>query len=435
MQKIEDTWSVCIIGIVQQQWSLKNSLIIRLLLRGLATSDLIKTFRRLGCCGSELCRLHPIWKTYMSITSPPASPFYWGGEGMVVGLLSSSGETEKKSSSAQVWTPVWGMQDIESKKRDVWESPTCQPARGREHLCTGWEGTSASESTWIAEDKCSGMAGKLPCLQPFPPFVYLFFFMVLNITSLSLLLAGECFQGLGLHFRPSKEMLRVKKVCPQTVRAWEGLSWIWEKGHQFYLWNYWQSRAGCVWQHLGSASMGGCRAEQALPECCFEHHIELQQCPVSLLLRPAAWQLPEKSGWTSWLCLLHLSSLRVWLYSCIPFHPWQRWDRCSARCSLVRQQQIGPLGLAVSHWVLLAAIELESHVLSAGTIACMYRVLSIDCFCTVINQWGSKCISHLHTFRLGGCVFGMGLTSILAALLRNHSSALTEGFHFSLHIW
>lgn len=41
------------------------------------------------------------------------------------------------------------------------------------------------------------MAGKLPCLQLFPPFVYLFFFTVLNITSLSLLLEGKCFQCLG----------------------------------------------------------------------------------------------------------------------------------------------------------------------------------------------------------------------------------------------
>lgn len=59
----------------------------------------------------------------------------------------------------------------------------------------------------------------------------------------------------------------------------------------------------------------------------------------------------------------------------------------------------------------------------------MYRVLNIDYFCTDINQWGSKCISHLHMFRLRGCVFGMELTSILAALLRNHVSS-NRGFPF-----
>lgn len=56
--------------------------IIRLLLRGLDNSwfdqDLQKT---VGCCGSEFCRLHPIWKTCVSITSPPASPLCWGGRG------------------------------------------------------------------------------------------------------------------------------------------------------------------------------------------------------------------------------------------------------------------------------------------------------------------------------------------------------------------
>ena len=56
--------------------------------------------------------------------------------------------------------------------------------------------------------------GKLSCLQLFPPFIYLFFFTVLNITSLSLLVEAKCFQCLGLHFRLSKELLRGKRLSP-----------------------------------------------------------------------------------------------------------------------------------------------------------------------------------------------------------------------------
>lgn len=146
------------------------------------------------------------------------------------------------------------------RNRDVQESPRVSLPGGTEHLCTGWEGTSASESTWIAEDKCSGMAGKLPCLQLFPPFVYLFFFTVLNITSLSLLLEGKYFQCLCLHFRLSKEILRgKKKVCPQSVGTWAGLAGFGRRGSSFTHGTYLWCSAGCVWQHPGSASMGGCR--------------------------------------------------------------------------------------------------------------------------------------------------------------------------------
>lgn len=261
---------------------------------------------------------------------------------------------------------------LKVRNRDVWESPMCQPARGSEHLCTGWEGTSASESTWIAGDKCSGMAGKLPCLQLFLSFVYLFFFMVLNITSLSLLLVGECFQGLGLHFRLSKEIVRGKKVCPQTVGPWEGLSWVWEKGAAVLPV---KPICGAVLAVSGSANMGGCKPERALLGYCLEHHTGLQQCvPVSLLLIPAAWQLPEKFGWAAWLSLLHLSNpLIVWLCSCIPFRPWQRWGRYTAWCSLVRQQQTGPL--------CLGCVPLGSVLLPSNWRA-MYWVLAPLTSCT-----------------------------------------------------
>lgn len=219
-------------------------------------------------------------------------------------------------------------------------APCVSLPRGSEHLCAGWEGASASESTWTAEDKCSGMAGKWPCLQLFPPFVYLFFFTVLNITSLSLLLGGKCFQCLGLHFSLSKLILREKKGLSSDC---------WTLGRTFS--DLREEVAVLPVEPIcgvlavsGStlavpAWVGAGRPEQALLGCCFEHHVELQQCPVSLLLSPSAWQLPEKFGWAAWLCLLHLSNpLRVWLSSCIPFHLWQRWDGYTARCSLVRQQ-------------------------------------------------------------------------------------------------
>lgn len=70
------------------------------------------------------------------------------------------------------------------------------------------------------------MAGKLSCLQLFPPFIYLFFFTVLNITSLSLLLEAKCFQCVGLHFRLFKEPSWRKDFIPQPARPQEGVFWM-----------------------------------------------------------------------------------------------------------------------------------------------------------------------------------------------------------------
>lgn len=74
-------------------------------------------------------------------------------------------------------------------------------------------------------------------------------------------------------------------------------------------------------------------------------------------------------------------------------------------------------GLAVSHWDLSCCNQAGEPCTE-----CWNHWVQ-RYFCTDVN---SKCISHLHTFIIGGSVFGMGLTSILAALLVNHSSALTE---------
>lgn len=206
-----------------------------------------------------------------------------------------------------------------------------------------------------------------------------------------------------------------------------GRTWIWEKGQQFYLWDLFVMQCWLCLAAPWQCQQGGCRQAWAstawmlLWALCWASAVSCA---------PAAWQLPEKFGWAAWLCLLHLSNL-LWFDSAPASLSSSGRDGTDTLPSVLwsGSSKQNPWAWLCPTGSCLAAIQLESHVLSAGT-----KYLQHDFF-TDINQWGSKCVSHLHTFRLGGCVFGMGLTNILAALLIKHPSALTEGFHFSFHIW
>lgn len=121
------------------------------------------------------------------------------------------------------------------------------------------------------------MAGKLSCLQLFPPFIYLFFFTVLNITSLSLLLEAKRFQCVGLRFRLFKEPSWRKDFIPQPAGPQEGVSWM-EGEECFY---HWDMFAVLCRLHPAAAPslpvwLGADNPIRAPSGCCSEHHVELE---------------------------------------------------------------------------------------------------------------------------------------------------------------
>lgn len=62
---------------------------------------------------------------------------------------------------------------LKVRNRDVWESPMCQPARGSEHLCTGWEGTSAFSQHELHRINAQGWQGNcFACSCSFLLFIY-----------------------------------------------------------------------------------------------------------------------------------------------------------------------------------------------------------------------------------------------------------------------
>lgn len=227
------------------------------------------------------------------------------------------------------------------------------------------------------------MAGKLSCLQLFPPFIYLFFFTVLNITSLSLLLEAKRFQCVGLHFRLFKEPSWRKDFIPQPARLQEGVFWMRRRVFLPLRHIYGavptasssspgitrvagcrQSHTGTVWMLLWTPHWAGAW---------------LYRCSAAVLPFPSVqpWQLLEK--FLAGRCLGHLGSpQRDWLRSCIPFPCWWGRDGHATRCSLVRQQWAGPLGpsfVPSRLWQTLTAIKLKSNLLSAE--ATEYGVISV----------------------------------------------------------
>lgn len=230
------------------------------------------------------------------------------------------------------------------------------------------------------------MAGKLSCLQLFLPFIYLFFFTVLNITSLSLLLEAKCFQWLGLHFRLSKELLRGEFV-PRLLDPGKQFLGLGRRGSGFTSETWFWCCADCTQQHPLQCLHGRVQAvlnqhglDTALSTALsWSWASEVPCCPADLLFSSPPQQLPERFGWAAWLWLLHLSNpWRDWPHSHIPFPRWWGWDGYATRCSSVGQPQVGPLGpgcvLAGSWWT-LTVIKLKSCLLSAETTK--YSVISM----------------------------------------------------------
>lgn len=194
------------------------------------------------------------------------------------------------------------------------------------------------------------------------------------MTSLSLLLEAKRFQCLGLRFGLSKELLRGRSLCP-GVGPQGGVSRTREKRRWFYLWS---TLPVLRWLHPAAlpavpAWPGAGSPKRALAGRCFEHRGGGGRLPPAGSPAPqlVPWQLPEKSGWAAWLCLPRLGyPQRDWPHSCVPFPRWGGWDGYTTRCSLVGQQQAGPLGpgcVLAGSWRTLAAVKPKSFLLCAET--------------------------------------------------------------------
>lgn len=156
---------------------------------------------------------------------------------------------------------------------------------------------------------------------------------------------------------------------------------------------------------------------------CFEHHVELQRCSAALLR--------SSSPGSSWRSLAeHHGSASTISATCRGIDPappspslssgmgWRHYTRVfgGAAASSTTGAHLCPC------WVLGSPHGRQAE---EPFVECWNHWIR-RYFCANVNQWNNKGISHLRMFKIGACVFSIGLTSILAALLIINTSTLTE---------
>lgn len=274
------------------------------------------------------------------------------------------------------------------------------------------------------------MAGKLPCLQLFPPFECFFFFTGVKYYQLVTVTCRWMLPVLRSAFQAVQgDFQRRKGLSPDCWTL--GRTFLDLAGGAAVL--PVRPVCGAVLAVSGSAlAVPAGWGQAGLNKRCLDVALSTTLsfssvlCPCSSAQLPGSSQrsLAEQHGSASSISAIH-------------------WGSDSAPASLSAADRDGTDALPGGSGQAAANRTTGSGCVPLGSVLLPSGWRATECwkhwlqhyFCTDINQWGSKCTSHLHTFRLGGCVFGMGLTNILAALLINHTSALTEGFHFSLHVW
>lgn len=141
------------------------------------------------------------------------------------------------------------------------------------------------------------MAGKLSCLQLFPPFIYLFFFAVLNITSLSLLLEAKCLQCLGLHFGLSEELLKKKGFVPGLLDPGKEFLGLRKRGRCFTSEAWFWCCADCPQQHPRQCLRG--RGQEHWLDAALSAALRwssVSEVPCCPALSSSPQHLPERFG-------------------------------------------------------------------------------------------------------------------------------------------
>ena len=230
-------------------------------------------------------------------------------------------------------------------------------------------------------------------------------------------------------------MLSVLRFAFQAV---QGASWrkgfvprLLDPGEEFLGWGrrgsgftceaWFRCCADCTQQHPGNACMAGCRQSRTSNALSWSSPSEVP-CSLALQLVPSA---APTEVWLGNVALHPPSQQPAEGWSPLP-HPFPLLlGMGRTHNPLLSAQAVasGTMGARLCpHWVLVSP---RCHWAEEPFTECWNH--GIRCyFYANINQWANKGISHLHAFWIGACLFGVGLTSILAALLMINTSALTE---------